>query len=76
MTKKTILLFLKAFIIGLILNIGVQQASKIDQIADNEPLLTPQIELQTSQTPLIIKTNRSDQSLAVSQKVEAFVRQT
>ncbi|HRV92469.1 MAG TPA: hypothetical protein P5526_09940 [Anaerolineae bacterium] len=60
MTKKTILLFLKAFIIGLILNIGVQQASKIDQIADNEPLLTPQIELQTSQTPLIIKTNRSD----------------
>lgn len=60
MTKKTILLFLKALIIGLILNIGVQQASKIDQIANNKPLSGPQIELQTSHSPLIIKANRSE----------------
>ncbi|MCB0163854.1 MAG: hypothetical protein KDI79_06495 [Anaerolineae bacterium] len=60
MTKKTIILFLKALIIGLILNVGVQQASKIDQVASSEPLTSPQIELQTSHTPLVIKANRSE----------------
>lgn len=60
MTKKTIILFVKAFIIGLILNIGIQQASKIDQIANNNSLSGPQIELQTNHTPLVIKASRSD----------------
>lgn len=60
MTKKTISLFLKALIIGLVLNFGVQQASNVELQAANDQITSPKVEQAVIQTPAAIKAKYSD----------------
>ena len=60
MKKKTVFLFLKALIIGLILNFGVQQATTIELTRVDEQLTTPKIERSANLIPAIVKTSQSD----------------
>lgn len=60
MTKKTIFLFFKALIIGLILNLGVQQASNVELQAANDQIASPKVEQAVIHTPAAIKAKYSD----------------
>lgn len=57
MTKKTLLLFLKALIVGIILNVGMQQASTDEITAANEQFDHVGIQQTVKHTPSLIKAN-------------------
>ena len=60
MTKKTIFLFLKALIIGVVLNLGVQQASNIELQAATDQITSSKVEHAVIHTPVAIKAKYSD----------------
>ena len=60
MKKKTVLLFLKALVIGLILNFGVQQATTIELTHVEDQLTAPKIDRSANLIPATVKTGQAD----------------